>query len=627
MCGIAGFTRFSQPFGDEKLLSQMGEAIRHRGPDSDGSFLDEGVGLHHRRLAIIDLSEAGHQPMHSTCSRYAIVFNGEIYNFESLREELLNDGYEFSSKTDTEVILALYDRDGSECVNALNGMFAFAIWDRETQSLFFARDRLGKKPLYYSFIDNDIVFASELKSLLATNLIKREIRIDAVYDFFAYQYVPDPKTIFESVFKLEPGHWMKVDSAGYRKQQYWDPFTDGESDNAESAITALRDQIHIATKRRMIADVPLGAFLSGGIDSSGVVATMAEYSDEPVTTCAIGFDAESFNETDFARVVAEQYKTIHHELTVSGNVTDEVRKITAFFDEPFADPSLVPTYFVSKLARQKVTVALSGDGGDEVFAGYEKYSVDALENRWRSRIPTFLRKSVFPKLASSLRDSQFEPLRRAASLLTALSNEPAMAFYQSNAQVTDAQWQELATPKTHSQLGSYHPSTLTTENYERCRERKRDHLACILYTDIKTFLPGGILVKVDRMSMAHSLEVRAPLLDYELVEFANRLSSKLKMRAGIKKYVLKMAFGQDLPSSILKRKKMGFTPPVADWLRKDLKLEAESALLDSADGLTRYLDRNTISKLWSEHQNLKRDHSSLLWSLFVFQLWWDEYML
>ncbi|WOJ98292.1 asparagine synthase (glutamine-hydrolyzing) [Congregibacter brevis] len=624
MCGIAGFTQIHKPIGDEQLLLRMGEAIRHRGPDAHDSYLDSGVGLHHRRLSIIDLSKAGTQPMHSTCGRYVIVFNGEIYNFIELRQSLENEGHVFQTHTDTEVILALYAKKGRECLGDLNGMFAFAIWDKQTQSLFLARDRIGKKPLYYTFINGDIAFASELKALLAADLVKRTVRLDALYDFFAYQYVPDPKCIFEGVYKLEPGYWLELNAKGHQKQQYWDVSFTQTAIGEDNARGKLKCHIDNATKRRMIADVPLGAFLSGGVDSSGIVATMARQSSKPVTTCSIGFDEERFNETEFALSVARQYETDHHEHTVRDTVAENLEEIVGYFDEPFADPSLVPTYFVSKLARQHVTVALAGDGGDEIFAGYEKYTIDAIENKWRERTPRWLRVRLFPYISKALQHSSVNFLRRTSTFLDALTKDSALAFYQTNAQITDDQWRRISSDSTREQLGIYHPSKLTIDAYTNCDGA--DHLSRILYTDIKTYLSGDILVKVDRMSMAHSLEVRAPLLDYTLVEFAGSLPSDLKLCNGEKKYLLKSAFRSGLPDDILTRKKMGFSPPVAEWLRDDLKGLAEKALFETNAGLLRFMEIESIKKIWDEHQSAKKDHASLLWSLLMFQLWWNKYM-
>ena len=625
MCGIAGFTQFSNNFGDSKTLKKMGDAINHRGPDAHGIFLHNEIGLCHRRLSIIDLTAAGNQPMISLDGRYVIVFNGEIYNYQLLREELKEQGYIFNTKTDTEVILTLFERDGTALLDKINGMFAFAIWDNENHNLFLARDRIGKKPLYYYQLKNDIVFGSEIKSILTLPEIPHNIRTDAVYDFFAYQYIPDPKTIFDNIFKLEPGHFLEVSKDAIIKTKYWDiSFGTTVQNNEGNLIEELQSILNDCTKKRMISDVPLGAFLSGGVDSSGIVAIMAKNSKSPITTCSIGFDNENFNETEFAEIVAQQYNTHHHELIVHQNVKDNLEKIVSYFDEPFADPSLVPTYFVSELARQKVTVAIAGDGGDEVFAGYDKYTKDNIENSLKKLFPNIIRTKLFPSLASILVKFNNIYCRKGSSLLKSLSLDPAMGFYVSNSQITDELWQNIVTDETKDKLGSYHPSQITTKYYDQCDGK--DHLSKILYTDMKTYLPGSILVKADRMSMANSLEVRAPILDYKLIEFAATLPSSLKYNKGEKKYILKEAFKDYLPDDILYRKKMGFSVPLSDWLRGEIKPLAEKKLFTSTGGLADYFKINEIKKLWDQHQSGKRDYSTPLWSMLMFQMWWDKYI-
>jgi asparagine synthase (glutamine-hydrolysing) len=633
MCGIAGFSQFDQEIASQQTLIEMGNAIFHRGPDAGGEYIDDNIALCHRRLAIIDLSDAGIQPMHSFDQRYVIAFNGEIYNFLELRECLISEGYQFNTHTDTEVILALYAKYGTDCLSHLNGMFAFALWDKQEKTLFIARDRMGKKPLYYHFDGKNIFFASELKSLLKLPEIPREVCTEAVYDFFAYQYIPDPKTIFSNVYKLEPGHFITLDNSGLTKEQYWDiSFAHVNTDSEEKIKDDLTALTKACTKKRMISDVPLGAFLSGGVDSSGVVALMSEVAEEnnskPITTCSIGFDDEKYNEVKFARSVAEQYKTDHHEFTVHQNVKDDLEKIVSFFDEPFADPSLVPTYFVSELARQQVTVAVAGDGGDEVFAGYEKYSVDHTENQLRNKFPDFVRQSLFPSLAKLAGCLKAIPFRRAKSLLTSLSVEPAMGFYISNSFINDDVWNDLVNNDTRTKLAGYHPSKITTDAYNKADGT--DHLSKILYTDMKTYLPGGILVKVDRMSMANSLEVRAPILDYKIVEFAAKIPSKYKFNTEQakpeKKYILKEIFKPFLTDDILYRKKMGFSVPLADWLRAELKETTEERLFNRTEGLTNYLKLEAIKSMWDEHQDKSVDHSSPLWSMLMFQMWWDKYM-
>ncbi|MDP5129241.1 MAG: asparagine synthase (glutamine-hydrolyzing), partial [Paraglaciecola sp.] len=476
MCGIAGFTQFSAPVGNIHTLKEMGNAIFHRGPDAGGEYLDELVGLAHRRLSIIDLSVLGNQPMYSHDQKLVIVFNGEIYNFLALRQELLEKGYPLKTPGDTEVILALYELEGEACLQKLNGMFAFALWDIEKQKLLIARDRMGKKPLYYLQHNGRFAFASEIKALLTLPDVPRDIRLDAVYDFFAYQYVPDPKSIFTHIHKLPPAHFMTIDAQGINIQQYWDvTFKQTSQENEASLTEKLRTLATHCTKQRMVSDVPLGAFLSGGVDSSGVVAMMAANSETPVKTCSIGFDEKKFNETEFAKEVADKYHTEHHEFMVHQNVADNLEKIVAYFDEPFADPSLVPTYFVSELARSQVTVAIAGDGGDEVFAGYEKYTTDATENRLRSKFPSFIRKQVFPAMANLLAKNNSTLCRKGKTLLTSLSHDPAMGFYMTNSQIEDRQWQKLAKAEVQEKLGNYHPSKITIDAYEK--SDGPDHLA------------------------------------------------------------------------------------------------------------------------------------------------------
>lgn len=625
MCGIAGFTQFSHRFGDQENLHQMGESMIHRGPDAGGVFEGDNIGLCHRRLSIIDLSESGNQPMISHDGRYVIAFNGEIYNFQPLREDLKNQGYPFKTHTDTEVLLALYAQAGKGILEKINGMFAFAIWDTENNSLFIARDRIGKKPLYYCRLGNDIVFASELKSMLILPDIPRDIRVDAVYDFFAYQYIPDPKTIFDNIYKLEPGHYLEIKRDSFNKSQYWDiSFANLRQDSEEVLKNELHKLIDECTHTRMISDVPLGAFLSGGIDSSGIVATMANNSNTPITTCSIGFDEKRFDETEFARRVAAQYQTNHHEFTVHQHVKEDLKNIVSFFDEPFADPSLVPTFYVSELARQKVTVAIAGDGGDEVFAGYQKYVNDHLENKLRSIFPKLLRKKVFPKLCALLSHFENSLCRRGVSLLTSLSLDPAKGFYVSNSQITDTVWDNIINDDTRNLLQDYHPSRITTDYYTQCDGK--DHLAKILYTDMKTYLPGGILVKVDRMSMANSLEVRAPILDFRMIEFAATLPSKLKFNKGEKKYLLKEAFKEDLSNDILYRKKMGFSVPLAEWLRGEIKTLTANTIFNTKGGLCDFFKMDVVRKMWEQHQSGTVDHSIVLWSMLMFQMWWDLYI-
>jgi asparagine synthase (glutamine-hydrolysing) len=602
----------------------MGKAIVHRGPDAGGFYFDNQIALAHRRLSILDLSEAGNQPMASASGRYIITFNGEIYNFPSIRTDLEAEGYIFRTGTDTEVLLALFEHKGARCLDDLNGMFAFAVWDIQTSELFLARDRLGKKPLYYYESNGHFAFASEIKALNALPFMKRDVRPDAIKDFFAYQYIPDPKTIYRNVHKLAPGHWLKTDGKQTEIGQYWDvSFGSPSTTNQDELEAGLYDLIDDAVRLRMVSDVPLGAFLSGGVDSSAVVGLMAGHTSQPVTTCSIGFDSKRFDEVTWARKVADIFKTDHHEFTVRDNVSGSLASIARYFDEPFADPSFVPTYFLSQLARQKVTVALAGDGGDESFAGYSKYGVDQTENRLRSFFPGALRRGVFPLLAQLAGSINSPATRKAQSLLGTLAMEPDQAFFTTNCFFRQSLWNELVRGDLKRDTEGYDPADITKAHYQNADTD--DHLGKILYTDIKTYLPGDVLVKVDRMSMANSLEIRAPLLDYRVVEYAANIPSALKLNGREKKYILKHAFEKLLPEDVLYRKKMGFSVPLAQWLRNELFELAEGVFNSEEGGLAQCFDMNKVRELWLNHQRGQNQNTQELWTMVAFELWWRAY--
>ena len=621
MCGIAGFFRSCAPRGDTLLLKRMGEVIRHRGPDASGEYLDEFVGLAHRRLSIVDLSPLGNQPMHSLDGRYVIVFNGEIYNFLELRRELEGLGVSFKSRTDTEVILALYAREGVGCLKRLNGMFAFALWDKERQTLLLARDRIGKKPLYYYHDGGDrVAFASEIKSLLQIPGIERKVDPTAVADYLKYLYIPAPKSIYQKVYKLPPAHYLELQAGGEpRMAEYWDvDFGVAGALSAGEAEEGLLELLQQSTACRMIADVPLGAFLSGGVDSSAVVALMSRASREPVKTCSIGFNDKRHDETPYAREVAALFKTEHTEYQVSENLADTVALLPRFFDEPFADSSAVPTYHVSRLARQSVTVALAGDGGDESFAGYQKYAVELKEDLVRRSVPGALLSLV----ARATRGAVHPLLRKAGSLSKSALLEPGRAYYRTNSFIEDDLLSELLSDPFQRACSGYDPGSHTQRHYDRVRGA--DHVTAMLYTDLKSYLPGDILVKVDRMSMAHSLEVRAPFLDYRIVEFAARLPSSWKISGGEKKIILRNAFARLLPQNVLNRPKQGFTVPLDGWFRQELKGFAQERLL-SDPSLAQYLNPAGVRRIWDEHQSGRVQHGTLLWSLLMLALWHREY--
>lgn len=627
MCGIAGFFRNSGTPGHSEhrsWLEKMGDAIYHRGPDSGGIYLDGGIGLVHRRLSIIDLSSAGNQPMESISGRYVICFNGEIYNFRELRDALEKEGVGFRTHTDTEVLLALYERYGERCLELINGMFAIAIWDKENGELFLARDRLGKKPLYYFHVNGQFGFASEIKALKCIPFLKTNIRMDALKDFFAYQYVPDPKTIYQEIHKLPPGYQAKTDGKTVHIKQYWDvDFTRANEAGPEQIQDELYDLVEDSVRLRMVSDVPLGAFLSGGIDSSAIVGLMAKNSNQPITTCSIGFDSKKFDEVEFAKKVATQFGTDHHEFTVRDDIADNLVPIARFFDEPFADPSFVPTFFVSELARKQVTVALAGDGGDENFAGYTKYRTDQIENRLRNLFPGWMRNALFPSLARMAGAFNGSIAGKASSLMSTLATGPDEAFFRTNCFFRESVWQWLINDRVRRETFDYDVSKITTDFYNT--PDTDDHLSRVLYTDLKTYLPGDILVKVDRMSMANSLETRAPLLDYRVVEYAAAIPSRLKLYGKEKKHILKKAFSGLLTEETLYRKKMGFSVPLADWLRHQLRELADAIFRNREGGLSEFFDMKKVFELWQRHLNGDDRYTQELWSLLVFELWFIAY--
>lgn len=629
MCGITGIYHFgtSAPI-EQALLQRMTDVIRHRGPDADGIYLNGPIGLGQRRLSIIDLSEAGRQPMFSDDQQLAIVFNGEIYNFLDYRGDLQQRGHRFHSKTDTEVIIYLYREHGPDCVNYLRGMFAFALWDEPNQKLFLARDRLGKKPLYYYCDGQRLVFGSELKCLLEDPTIPKEINYEALYDYLLYLYIPDPKTIYKNIYKLPPAHYLICSREGIKTvQEYWDvSFSrvneqQTEAGFCEELITQLREATHM----RLISDVPLGAFLSGGIDSSGVVAMMATSVEKPVVTTSIGFEDRLFNELDFARIVSQQYRTDHFERVVKTDALGILDQIVWHFDEPFADSSAVPTYYVSKLSREKVTVALAGDAGDENFAGYSKYPLDVMEQAMRRRVPEFLKRLLIAPVAHVYPQWDWLPRPlRWKFFLTNLTLSHARGFFRTNTYLTDSEQQQLFSPELQRAVGDYDPFSVTEYFYNKADTT--DPLSKVQYVDFKTYLPGDILVKVDRMSMANSLEVRAPMLDHRFVEFVATIPSALKLHGQEKKYILKKALAPYLPADILYRKKHGFEVPLDAWFRNELKALVQETLL-SPQALQRGLfSPEYLTTMWRRHQSGERNFGTNLWTLLMFELWYRRFM-
>ena len=622
MCGIAGIIHPNpdRPV-DPALVERMRDALVHRGPDGAGVWSGPGIGLGHRRLAIIDLAGSP-QPMASADGRCVIVFNGEIYNFRELRRELQGAGHVFRTAGDTEVILAAYAQWGTGCLDRFDGMFAFALYDSARRQVLLARDRLGVKPLYYAqAADGSIAFASEMKGLLAHPLLARRISVQALDAFLAFGYVPDSHAILEGVCKLPAGHYWLITQgkALGSPQRWWDvDFSQRESASEAELAEELQRLMRAAVQSRMIADVPLGAFLSGGVDSSSVVAFMHEASSAKVQTCSIGFDVAAVDETSYARRVAEQFGTDHHERIVGQNDFAAIPQLAAMFDEPFADASALPTWRVCQLARERVTVALSGDGADEAFAGYRRQVFHHHEERLRSLLPQALRAPVFGTFGGLYPKADWapRPLRAKATLLgLAASGEEAYA--RSLGAMPPEQRRALYTPALASALGGFRAEDEVVALMRNAPARSG--LDRAQYADLKFWLPGDILTKVDRTSMAVSLEAREPLLDHHLIAFAARLPEAMRVRGQTGKYLLKRSMEDRLPRDILYRPKQGFVTPIAQWLRGPLASEARRIATSGVLAETGFFDSARLAALAEAHITGRADHSRSLWQLLMLE--------
>ena len=622
MCGICGSVSYRQnrPV-EEQEIKKMLSCIVHRGPDDWGIYYKRPrVGLGMRRLSIIDLV-TGKQPIHNETNSLQIVLNGEIYNFRELREDLEKKGHRFYTLSDTEVIVHLYEEYGVDCLAHLRGMFAFALWDTAKQSLFLARDRLGIKPLHYTTFDGKIIFASELKSILACQGINKQLDYPALDRYLSFEYIPAPQTIFKNIKKLLPGHYLIYDEAKLDIKKYWDiDFSERGNFSEEEIVETLKESVNY----RLVSDVPLGAFLSGGIDSSAVVALMSSLTKEPVKTFSIGFEDQSYNELKYARLVARQFKTDHHEFILKPDIPDLVKKLIDYLDEPLGDFSFIPVYLVSQMARQYVTVALSGDGGDELFAGYETYLAQKSSGYYR-RLPGVLRHRLIAPLLKMLPPaSQKKGLMNYLRRFTAGETLPAhlqhirwMIFLEEGAKKNlyspDFQ-NELNTANSYQPWMDYFNLAGNTEPLDQQQ-----------YVDLKTYLPENILLKVDRMSMANSLEVRVPMLDHKLVELAAGIPSSLRLKGFSTKHIFKKAMGGILPPEIINRPKQGFSIPIKNWLKEDLKdlvLEVLSEAQIKKRGLFNY---SYVQRLTQEHLEGRENHSHSLWALMIFNLWSEKY--
>jgi len=621
MCGIVGiFDTHGNRDIDREALRRMNESQHHRGPDEGELYLEKGLGMGHRRLSVIDVA-TGQQPFLNPARDVALVFNGEIYNYRALRDELIALGHAFRTKSDTEVIMQAWLAWGPDCVRRLRGMFAFGIWDRKQQTMFLARDHVGVKPMFYSLLPNGLfVFGSELKSIMTFPELSRELNPRAVEDFFAYGYVPEPKTIFNNAYKLSPGHCitLKVGDRAVQPQRWWDlAFRPAaprpEAEVQEELIERLRETV----RSQMESEVPLGAFLSGGVDSSAVVAMMAG-GGQPVTTTSIGFDDPDYDESEFANQVAQRYGTRHHAQIVDKDDYGLVDTLAALYDEPFADSSAIPTYRVCQLARRHVTVALSGDGGDENFAGYRRYRFAMAEHSVRSRVPDAIRKPLFGTLGSIYPKADWAPrMFRAKTTFEALARDLVEGYFHGVSRLTDRQRNQLFSDGFRQDLQGYRAIDVMREH--AAKATTDDPLALIQYLDFKTWLPGDILTKVDRASMAHSLEVRVPLLDHTFCEYAATLPNDVKLRGGEGKYVLKKALEPHLPHDIMYRAKKGFSIPLAAWLRGPLRQAVRDGVLGQRLLDTGIFNRAYLEQLVSQHESGSADHSVALWSLLMFE--------
>ena len=623
MCGIAGIVSSNRTERiEEALVHQMCDAIVHRGPDDEGLLARNNVGLGMRRLSIIDLS-GGHQPIFNEDRSAWIVFNGEIYNFPELRPELEAHGHHFSTHSDTETIVHLYEEMGADCVQKLRGMFAFALWDDRRQSLLIARDRLGKKPLHYALHNGKLYFASEIKSILTVRPELAEVNRAALMQYMYLGYVPDPATAFSKIHKLPPGHLLEFQHGELRVRKYWDlpEYGTHASMSEEECLEEMEARLAEATRIRLISDVPLGALLSGGTDSSTIVALMARASSRPVKTFAIGFRQADFDESQYARLVAQKFATEHHELILEPDVVASLEKLTSSMEEPFSDPSILPTYFVSCLARQHVTVALSGDGGDELFAGYTRYGIQqrrqvaALipKGAWR-----FYRERLFPLLPKAMRGRQFsynlslpwqERYADEVCLIPAFERDMPLLSPEFRATIAE----------------SGDPQDILLQLFANAPAS--DPISKMLYVDTKTYLVEDILTKVDRMSMLTSLEVRVPILDHTFVEWVTSLGPEWKMRDGKQKYIFrKLAERVGVPREVLYRPKRCFALPLVHWTRNEMKDLILGVLLDPCTLQRGYLDPKGVRHLLDEHMSGKRNHSGRVWRLLLFELWHRNFL-
>ncbi|GAC1380558.1 MAG: asparagine synthase (glutamine-hydrolyzing) [Ktedonobacteraceae bacterium] len=615
MCGICGVynARSGEPVSQE-LIEQMNCLICHRGPDDSGTYLDGAVGLGSTRLSIIDLS-GGHQPMSNESEDIWVVFNGEIWNYKALRKDLIEKGHHFRTHSDTETIIHAYEEYGVDCIAHLHGMFGLAIWDHPRRRLLLARDRIGKKPLYYTRVDGNLIFASEIKSLLCHPQVKRQADVQALADFLSVRYVPGPATLFANIYKILPGHWLLCENDTLREQCYWD-YTFGKTEQRplEEYIQGIRQHITRAVEERMMADVPLGAMLSGGVDSSIIAGTMSQLTKQPIKTFSVGFDEPGYSELPYARLVADHFGTEHHELVVKcSDLTEYWPLLTWHRDEPVSEPSDLGVYLISKLARQHVKVVLSGEGGDELFAGYPKYVIDWLA-RYYHLLPAPIRNQMITPLLDYLPYSM-RKVKMAGNVLSQPAPHRWMSWFGVfNEQLKDKVLSESTKASIDNDSSRVFRNWLTNNP-------QRDNLSSMLYLDTKIWLPDNLLMKGDKMTMAASLEARIPLLDYQLIEYAASIPSHIKIKPFQAKYLLKRAYADFLPEPILTRKKMGFNVPVSNWFREGQRHLIPRLLLSESARNRGFLNDACVASLLRDHMEGKTNYAGPLFILASLELW------
>ncbi|NLW87120.1 MAG: asparagine synthase (glutamine-hydrolyzing) [Planctomycetes bacterium] len=621
MCGICGIVDFASNGEDfSHKIDSMVDVLRHRGPDGRGMWRCPSAALGHARLSIIDLSE-GKQPMSNEDGTVWITYNGEIYNFKQIRGELEAAGHVFRTKSDTEVIVHLYEQEGIDCVRRLRGIFAFGIWDSRCNSMYLVRDHLGVKPLYYTVHNGRLIFASEIKGILAHGGVPREVWPEALSDYLTFLYVPAPKTMFKNIYKLPAAHWLRFNAAGDKVSRYWDlPHKQAWRGTRQEAESRLVETLGECVGMQLVSDVPLGAFLSGGVDSSSVVAMMATAGQSPLITTSIGFNERKYSELQYARRVARQFRTVHHEQIIEPDAASVVEKLSWHYDEPFADYSSIPTFYVSQAARKHVTVVLSGDGGDENFGGYRRYWFDLAERRARRLIPRFMRRWVLEPIACIYPKADWLPKPlRAKSTLGNICVDAPEAYCRSVGVLRDAAKPAFFSSDITACLNDYRSADVIRSHMEAAPSG--NDLDQLIYTDLKTFLVDDILAKVDRASMAVGLEVRVPLLDYTMVEFAWSVPSHWKIEGNSGKAIFKSAMSGMLDRDLLYRPKQGFTPPIKEWLRGPLRDMAGDMLLGSSPRYADYIRPAAVRWAWNAHQSALRNNEPLLWAVLMFEMW------